>query len=101
MYSTFSAGMTCRSPLKRPLTRSAEILSPSTARYDVVKKQRTYHLHGVPHYWLLDPTHETLTVLRHTAEGYLQVLTATIGDAIRAEPFDGIEISVSDLFGRE
>ena len=79
----------------------AEVLSPSTARYDVVKKQRTLHLHGVPHYWILDPTHETLTVLRHTPEAYLQVLTAGIEDTVRAEPFDAVEVSVSDLFGHD
>ena len=80
---------------------ACEILSPSTARYDVVKKSRTLHAHGVPHYWLLDPERETLTVLRHTEQGYLQVLTASVGDVVRAEPFDAIELSVSELFGHD
>jgi Uma2 family endonuclease len=79
---------------------AAEILSLSTARYDLVKKQRTLHLHGVPHYWILDPQHETLTVLRHAPEAYLQILTAGIGDVVRAEPFEEVEIVVAELFGR-
>jgi Uma2 family endonuclease len=78
-----------------------EILSPSTARYDIVQKQRALHTHGVPHYWILDPEHETLTVLRYADTAYLRVLDAGIGDVVRAEPFDAIEISVGELFGKD
>jgi Uma2 family endonuclease len=78
-----------------------EILSPSTARYDVVQKQRTLHAHAVPHYWILDPEHETLTVLRYADAAYLRVLDAGVGDVVRAEPFDAIEVSVAELFGRD
>lgn len=78
-----------------------EILSTKTARYDIVKKQRTLHQHGVPHYWLADPESQTLMVLRHAEGGYLAVLNAAVGDVIRAEPFDAIEIDVADLFGVE
>ncbi len=76
-----------------------EILSPSTARYDILQKQRTLHAHGVPHYWILDPEHETLTVLRHTETAYLRVLDAGVGDVVRAEPFEAVEISVAELLG--
>ena len=51
-----------------------EILSPSTARYDAVQNQRTLHARGVPHYWLVNPEHE---------------------------PFDAIELDVTELFGHE
>ena len=78
-----------------------EILSPTTARYDIVKKQRTLHEHGVLHYWIIDPEHETLTVLRHAPDAYLNVLNAGVGDAVRAEPFDEVEIDVGELFGHE
>jgi Uma2 family endonuclease len=76
-----------------------EILSPSTARYDVVAKQRTLHAHGVPWYWIVDPEHQTLTVLRHTEEAYLQALTAGVGDVVRAEPFSDEALIVAALFG--
>ena len=88
-------------PVRERPDWAAEILSPGTARYDVVKKQRTLHLHGVPYYWLLNPEHETLTVLRHGPEAYLQILTAGVGDVVRAEPFEAIEIVVAELFGHD
>lgn len=80
---------------------ACEVLSSSTRRYDLVKKQRTLHAHQVPHYWLVDPEGEVLTVLRWSEPGYLQILTATAGERVRAEPFEEIEIDVGALFGRE
>lgn len=78
-----------------------EVLSPSTAKNDLVEKLRTMHACGVPHYWIADPEHETLTVLRWMAEGYLTALTAKRGDRVRAEPFDAIEIDLGTVFGDE
>lgn len=78
-----------------------EILSPSNARVDLMQKQRTLHAHEVPHYWIVDPEHETLTVLRRTDAGYLHVLAAGVGDLARAEPFEAIELSIAELFGHE
>ncbi len=78
-----------------------EILSPSTARIDIVKKQRTLHRHAVPYYWLVDPATETLSVYRHEPEGYLIVLTAGPDESVRPEPFDAVELAVGELFGRE
>lgn len=88
-------------PVKARPDWACEILSPSTARNDVVKKQRTLHTHGVPHYWLVDPQNQLLSVLRWEAEQYKRVLDAGVGDAVRAEPFDAIELDVRELFGVE
>ncbi|HJL15392.1 MAG TPA: Uma2 family endonuclease [Sandaracinaceae bacterium LLY-WYZ-13_1] len=87
-------------PVEQRADWVCEILSPSTARYDVVQKQRSLHLHGVPHYWLVNPEHETLAVLRHGADAYVNVMNAGVGDVVRAEPFDAIEIDIAELFGR-
>jgi Uma2 family endonuclease len=76
-----------------------EILSPSNASNDTVKKKRVYHRCRVPHYWLLDPVQETLSVLRWRPEGYVEVLSAIRGERIRAEPFDVVEIDVGIFFG--
>lgn len=88
-------------PVKIRPDWACEILSPSTARYDVVKKQRTLHGHRVPHYWIVDPEHQTLTVMRWNEGHYLRVLDAGVGDVVRAEPFDAIELDVRELFGVE
>jgi Uma2 family endonuclease len=88
-------------PVRERADWVCEILSASTARYDIVEKQRTLHAHGVPHYWILHPEDETLMVLRHGPDGYVNVLNAGTGDVVRAEPFDAIAIDVGELFGHE
>src|SRR5690606_17824248 len=62
-----------------------EILSPSNAHNDLVRKMRVYQRSQVQHYWLLDPEAETLTVHRWTAEGYLLVQSATGRELVRPE----------------
>lgn len=75
-----------------------EILS-TKRRNDLIKKKRAYHRSELPHYWLVDPELETLTVLRHRPEGYLEVLAAERDQVVRAEPFDEIELHIGVLFG--
>jgi Uma2 family endonuclease len=76
-----------------------EVLSESNAHDDLVKKMRGYHRAEVPHYWVVDPVAETLTVYRRTADGFLSALAAERSERARAEPFGEIELAVGVLFG--
>lgn len=53
----------------------------------------------MPHYWIVDPEHRTLTVMRWTADGYLTVLTGETTQPVRAEPFEAIELDLGVVFG--
>ncbi len=92
-------------PTERPVvTRPdwvCEVLSPSNARTNRVEKLRTYHHCGIPHYWLVDPREETLTVFRYNPGGYIVALVAGREDRVRAEPFDAFTLQVGRLFGDE
>lgn len=79
----------------------AEILSPSNSGVDRVKKLNRYHRFAVPHYWILDPLEETLSVFRWTDAGYLLVQAASSGDRVRAEPFAAVALEVRVIFGHE
>jgi Uma2 family endonuclease len=76
-----------------------EVLSPTNAASDTVRKLRSYHRSGVPHYWIADPTTRTLAVYRWQPDGYLLALSAAAPERVRAEPFAAIELSVAALFG--
>jgi Uma2 family endonuclease len=77
-----------------------EIMCDGDARRrDGLQKRRIYADHDVPHYWLVDTERETLTVLRLTDEGYVEVLHAERSSRVRAEPFDAVELQVGVLFG--
>jgi Uma2 family endonuclease len=77
---------------------TCEILSTNKRR-DLITKKRVYHRSHVPHYWIIDPVEEMLTVYRWAPEGFLEVLVAQRGEKVRAEPFDLVELQVSVLFG--
>lgn len=76
-----------------------EILSPSNATNDTVRKKRLYYRHRVTHYWIIDPIGESLTVYRWTPDGYLEVLAAERSERVRAEPFEAIDLLVGVFFG--
>ena len=76
-----------------------EIVSPSNASNDTIKKKRVYHQHRVPHYWLLDPVQDTLSVLRWSPDGYVEVLSAMREERVKAEPFEAIALQVGVFFG--
>lgn len=78
-----------------------EILSRSNAARDLWDKLRLYHQAGIPHYWVLDPDHRTLRVHRFAEPGYQVVLDVGAGAVVRAEPFEGIELVVAELFDDE
>ncbi|HEY6556786.1 MAG TPA: Uma2 family endonuclease [Polyangiaceae bacterium] len=76
-----------------------EVVSPSNAKDDTLKKLRLYHQVSIPHYWIIDPRDSTITVMRWSIDGYVTLMRAERGETIRAEPFDAIELVVGTLFG--
>lgn len=75
-----------------------EVLSSSTVRYDQGLKRDAYFQAGVMHYWMVDPSYKTLTVLEREDRGYVIMLVASPGDVVRAPPFELVEIPVVELF---
>lgn len=75
-----------------------EILSPSTARRDRVLKVPFYARAGVGHLWLIDPLAATLEVFRLDGPGWRLVLSAGADAAVRAEPFEAVELQLAYLW---
>lgn len=75
-----------------------EVLSPSTAALDRIRKLKIYGREGVGHAWLLDPSERSLEVFRRT-EGGWNLVAGFIGtEAVRAEPFEELELNLGDLW---
>lgn len=76
----------------------AEILSPSTARFDRAEKLPLYARWGVGHVWLIDPDLRTLEA--YANEGGRWVLLATLKDAeaVCLPPFDATSFELSVLW---
>lgn len=68
---------------------------------DYVLKKRVLHEHRVEYYWLLDHRDKLLTGMKWVEGGYLNFAEATVGEMVRMEPFEAVEIDVGLLFGVE
>jgi Uma2 family endonuclease len=79
---------------------ACEVLSPGRADYDRDIKLPVYARAAVPHVWLIDPALRKLEVLRLGASGYRVVETCHGDEAVRAEPFDAVELSLGALWAR-
>lgn len=76
-----------------------EVLSPSTESFDRGTKLPAFASHGVAHAWLVDPDVRRLEVYRLERASVREVARFD-GDAlVRAEPFDGVEIDLAELWG--
>ena len=64
-----------------------EVLSPSTASFDRVRKLAVYAREAVAHVWFVDPALQTLEVLRLEDGRWVLLGTHADGDVVRAEPF--------------
>jgi Uma2 family endonuclease len=76
-----------------------EVLSPSTASLDRVKKWRSYLREGVTRFWLIDPLARTLEAYRRDDAQYRSVGTWGAGERARVEPFDAVELEFDLLWG--
>jgi Uma2 family endonuclease len=77
-----------------------EVLSDSTEAIDRGRKMRIYRREGVGHLWFLDPRSTTLEVWRLEDRRWREVDTWEGNIAVRAAPFDAVEVDLSRLLAR-
>jgi len=78
-----------------------EILSPTTRRHDHLVKRPFYARIGVQHLWFIDLDARTLSVSRLVDGRWLELGVFGQDDAIRAEPFAAVELSMADWWQPE
>lgn len=77
----------------------AEVLSPSTEKFDRTDKLGIYAREGVPWAWLVEPLNHTLEVLQLGADRNWILRAAYRDDAVvRAPPFEAIELDLAILW---
>ncbi len=75
-----------------------EVLSPSTASLDRVKKLPIYAREQVASAWLVDPIARTLEVMRLDAGRWVLLCAHCGSDTVRPEPFTEIELPLASLW---
>jgi len=76
-----------------------EVLSPSTAVNDRIRKLPLYQRAGVDFVWLVDPIGFSLEAYQRQEHGSLLLVTAGGRDIVRVPPFDAIERELALLWG--
>jgi Uma2 family endonuclease len=74
---------------------ACEVVSPTTASIDRVRKMRIYARESVGHLWLVEPLAKTLEVYRLQADQWLVASTHAGSERVRAEPFDAVELDIA------
>jgi len=72
-----------------------EVVSPTTARLDRVRKMPIYAREQVSPLWLVDPLMRTLEVYRLEGQRWVVVSTHGGAEGVRAEPFEALELDMS------
>lgn len=75
-----------------------EVLSPSTASFDRVKKMRVFAREGVGHAWLVDPLARTLEVYEQGGGRWVLVSAHEGTETVRVPPFGELDLVLPDLW---
>lgn len=79
---------------------AVEVLSPSTAGHDHVRKRRVYERAGVREYWLVHPTDRIVTVYRLENGEFGKPDVFELSSETPVGVLPGISIAWDDLIGR-
>lgn len=78
---------------------ACEVVSPTTGPVDRGRKMPIYAREQVRYLWLVDPSTRTLEVYRLEGARWVVVSTHAGGAAVRAEPFEAIELELNPWWG--
>lgn len=75
-----------------------EILSPSTGKWDRVKKSRLYYAHGVKEYWIVDPDDMVIEVFTPGEKNWNLFQSYDAEEILLSPLLSGLEIQLKDIF---
>lgn len=75
-----------------------EILSPSTAYYDLRHKRTMYAKHGVKEYWIVDPLEKSIEISENRAGEFAVVSRAAGSGQVKSKLLTGFAVEVREIF---
>lgn len=75
-----------------------EVTSPSNSAHDRITKRRLYAEHGVPHYWIIDPSECTMEAFALRDGIWVDAGSYDHTATARIPPFEAVELEVGRLF---
>lgn len=75
-----------------------EILSPSTARYDLREKFRIYEKYGVKEYWIVDPEITSIEIYTKEREHFSLITRAEGKGEVESVLLKGFRLTLDEIF---
>ncbi|MFM9105803.1 MAG: Uma2 family endonuclease [Chloroflexota bacterium] len=75
-----------------------EVLSPSSARRDIVTKREVYRRGGVREYWIVDPTERAVTVIHAAPDGQVRESRFSDGSRLISPLLPGADLPLAAIF---
>ncbi len=75
-----------------------EILSPSTAYYDMKHKKKVYERTGVKEYWLVDPMEKSVEIYENTDKGFVLTERKVVKGKVASKLLKGFSLNTEDIF---
>ncbi len=75
-----------------------EVLSPSTAYYDLKHKKSIYEKHGVREYWVVDPIDKTVEIFQNQNAKFHLIAELTKTDIAKSQLIAGMEVDLQNIF---
>lgn len=75
-----------------------EILSPSTAYYDLKHKMTAYAKHGVKEYWIVDPMEKSMEIFENRDKEFTLISKATGAGQVKSKLIEGFEVQTEEIF---
>lgn len=73
-----------------------EILSPSTAQYDLITKMDLYTRIGIPEYWIVSPKYKEITIYKPNQEG--EPIKFRLDQILTTPIFPNLNIDLKKVF---
>ena len=77
-----------------------EVLSRSTAYYDLLEKHEVYEEHGVREYWVVDPMKHFIRVFANGNNGFVEIQKVTGEGIVRSSILPDLEIDAAKVFAK-
>ena len=75
-----------------------EILSPSTAYYDLIEKKETYARFGIKEYWIVDPKKERIDIFLNKENEFELKQRLDQKGVAKSEVLKGFQVEVKEIF---
>ncbi len=76
-----------------------EILSPSTAYYDLRHKKDVYARHCVKEYWIVDPIEKSIEIYENKEGEFILIIKAGNGKGkVSSKLLDGLTVDIEEIF---